>query len=78
MENFVDADSDPNVIQPPLPPVPMDNCSAALGGLADCETLGKPDTLTFRYTGGGCALIGENAATLANQKPPTCSESSHR
>lgn len=40
--------------------------------VSDCDVLGKPLKLTFRYTGGGCSA-SDNAATRANLKVPTCS-----
>jgi hypothetical protein len=36
-------------------PTPSDNCVVPESPAQDCETLGKPTSLTFRYTGGGCA-----------------------
>lgn len=39
----------------PVPPTPAQNCEVLASPFASCETLGKPTSLTFRYTGGGCA-----------------------
>ena len=56
----------------PTPGVPAELCEAALGPLPSCETVGDPDTLTWRYSGGGCA------ASDNSQEPgkSTCTESS--
>ena len=42
--------------------------------LVNCETFDKPTSLTFRYEGSGpVSGCTDNAASRANQKPPTCS-----
>jgi hypothetical protein len=38
---------------PPLPP--SSSCSAVLGPTPSCKTEGKPTSLAFRFTGGGCS-----------------------
>ena len=35
---------------------PSSQCVTQLGPVPDCTTAGKPTSLTFRYSGGGCAL----------------------
>jgi hypothetical protein len=37
------------------PTEPTSECVTQLGPVPDCTTAGKPTSLTFRYTGGGCA-----------------------
>ncbi len=39
----------------PVPTGPTNECVTQLGPMPDCTTAGKPTSLTFRYTGGGCA-----------------------
>jgi hypothetical protein len=39
----------------PQPAEPTNECVTQLGPVPDCTTAGKPTSLTFRYTGGGCA-----------------------
>lgn len=39
----------------PVPNGPTNECVTQLGPVPDCTTAGKPTSLTFRYTGGGCA-----------------------
>jgi hypothetical protein len=39
----------------PTPPTATDTCSVPEAPNANCDTLGKPTSLTFQYTGGGCA-----------------------
>jgi hypothetical protein len=36
------------------PPTPSDQCQLTLGPVPSCESVGKPTSLTFRYTGGNC------------------------
>ena len=53
--NFVDKDGD--FVEPPQPPNPgngVSYCEIQPTGAPSCETMGKPSSLTFRYTGGGC------------------------
>ncbi len=38
-----------------MPPPPSSNCSVPEMAMPNCDTVGKPTSLTFRYTGGGCA-----------------------
>jgi len=54
VESFVDKDSDV-IVEVPEPPVPSDNCTATLGPAPSCETEGKPQSLTSKFTGGTCA-----------------------
>jgi hypothetical protein len=44
-----------HLICTPTPPEPSDTCELELTPPPSCETIGKPTSLTFRYTGGGCA-----------------------
>jgi hypothetical protein len=39
----------------PKPQAGSDTCEAILPPAPNCDSLGKPTSLTFRYTGGGCA-----------------------
>ena len=38
----------------PTPPAPAELCEAEAAPAASCETLDKPTSLTFRYSGGTC------------------------
>ena len=38
------------------PTEPSNQCVTQLGPVPDCTTAGKPTSLTFRYSGGGCAM----------------------
>jgi len=39
----------------PTPPTPQNTCEFVALPAPSCASLGKPTTLTFRYSGGGCA-----------------------
>ncbi len=46
----------------PQPTEPTNECVTQLGPVPDCTTAGKPTSLTFRYTGGGCAASSNTQA----------------
>jgi hypothetical protein len=52
-------------------PEPTSECEIVLSPGPDCETVGKPTSLTFIYTGGGC-LASNSEALRQNKKPPEC------
>ncbi len=54
----------------PTPPAPADNCTFAPSPAPSCDTLNKPTSLTFKYTGGGCG-----ASTNPQGGKATCSGS---
>lgn len=47
----------------PTPVEPSDNCSFVAPLPPDCETLGKPKSLTFRYTAAGCSASNNSQAS---------------
>jgi protocatechuate 3,4-dioxygenase beta subunit len=53
----------------PTPPEPSDTCELQLTPPPSCETMGDPTSLTFQYSGGGCA------ASDNTQDKDTCSGS---
>ena len=65
----------------PFPTPPPQECNLEVGLTVtpdvvvtvnpSCETTGRPGTLTFRYTGGGCDA-SDNAATNCGDKASTC------
>jgi hypothetical protein len=44
----------------PLPAEPLNNCEFEAPLPPNCETLGKPTSLTFRYTGADCSASSNN------------------
>lgn len=46
----------------PQPTGPTNECVTQLGPVPDCTTAGKPTSLTFRYTGGGCSQSNNTQA----------------
>src|SRR4030095_1782099 len=52
------------------PPTSSESCVLPESPPQDCDTFGKPTSLTFRYTGGGCA-----ASNTPQSGKATCSGS---